>query len=153
MDHSVENITAFTVHGIGVDCPSFDTSGIGDTWTRFNMRSAELPPGGRVVGVGLPRPTGFYYIAGMEVPEGTAVPAGMESTVVPGAPYFHVPFHDHPSQMGPTFSLMFSQLIPAAGLKHEPGPVCWEEYPPNWHDEENAKFRCELYVQLAGDAA
>jgi predicted transcriptional regulator YdeE len=149
MDYTVENIEKFSVVGMGLDCPNFDGSGIGDLWTRFNARASEVPHEGRVVGIGLPRPNGFYYIAGHEVPEGTAAPDGMESTVVPGAPYFHLPFHDHPSQMGPTFSLMFSQLIPAAGLKHEPGPVCWEEYPPDWHDEEHGMFRCELYVQLA----
>ena len=149
MEHTVVDMQAFTVVGLGLDCPNFDASGIGELWTRFNARCSELPDGGRVLGVGLPRQNGFYYIAGHEVPAGTPVPEGMESTLVPGGRWFKVHFYDHPSQMGPTFGKMFSELIPAAGLQHKPGPVCLEEYPPDWHDEANQKFKCDLFVELA----
>lgn len=150
MEHTIEEFAAFTVIGLGLDCPGFDGSGIGGLWTQFNVRAGELPAG-RVWGAGLPRENGFYYIAGHQVAEGTPVPDGMEATEIPAAKYFHVEFHDHPSQMGPTYSRMFSELIPAAGLKHAPGPVCLEDYPPDWHDEAAGKFRCNLYVQLAAE--
>jgi predicted transcriptional regulator YdeE len=148
MEHSVVAFPDFSVTGLGLDCPGFDASGIGELWTRFNARAGELPHG-RVWGVGLPRENGFYYVAGHETAAGAPVPEGMETAPIPGARYFCVDFHDHPAQMGPTYSRMFSELIPAAGLRHAPGPVCLKLYGPDWHDEAAGKFRLKLYVQLA----
>jgi predicted transcriptional regulator YdeE len=147
--HSVVDFAATTVIGLGLDCPGFDFSGVGPLWDRFAPRMTELPAGGRVFGVGLPRADGCYYIAGVEVPEGTALPEGMEQTVIPAAQYFRVHFHDRPDAMGAMFGRIFSELIPAAGLRHAPGPVCLEEYGPGWHEEEAGKFNIHLYVQLA----
>ena len=149
MEHSVENLPAMTIIGMGVDCPGYDSSGIGPKWEAFNARRDELPAGGRSWGISLPRADGFYYIGGLEVPDGTPVPQGMEGTQTPAANYFALDFHDSPDKLGPTWSRMFSELVPGAGLTHAPGPVCMEEYGPDWHDETNGKFRLKLYLQLA----
>jgi predicted transcriptional regulator YdeE len=149
MEHEVVEFAPFTVIGLGIACPGYDGSGIGDRWMQFNARSGELPPGGRVWGASLPAEDGFYYIAGHEVPAGTPVPEGMEATVIPGAKYFRVHFHDTPDQMAPTFGRIFHELLPGAGLTPAHGPVCLEEYGPDWHDEAAGKYRCDLYVQLA----
>lgn len=151
MEHTVEELAPFTLIGLGLDCPGFDNSGIGALWSRFNARAGELPPG-RVWGVGLPRENGFYYIAGHQVPDGTAVPEGMEATEVPGGRYFRLEFHDSPAQLGPAYSRIFSELLPAAGLKTPRGPVCLEDYPADFMDEAAGTFRINLYVQLAKEA-
>jgi predicted transcriptional regulator YdeE len=148
VEHRIVDLPAFTVVGLGVDCPGFDTSGLAGAWERFLSRMGELPAEG-TFGAGLPRQNGFYYVAGAKVPAGTSVPTGMEAAAIPGAKYFSVHFAGQPSQMGAAFSRMFSELIPAAGLQFAPGPVCLEEYGPDCHDAATGTLSCDLYVQLA----
>jgi predicted transcriptional regulator YdeE len=148
MDHQIVELTEVTVIGLGVDCPGFDVSGIGPTWDTFVQREGELPIGGRIWGVSLPRVNGFHYIAGNECPPDTAVPRGMELATIPAARYYCLPFFDHPSQMPAAFSSIFHSLAAASGKRIAAGPVCLEEYPDDWHDEVSGKFRCRLYVQL-----
>jgi predicted transcriptional regulator YdeE len=149
VEHTIVSSPAVTVIGLGVDCPNYDGSGIGECWMRFNSRQGELPAGGRALGVSLPRENGFYYVAGHEVPAGTPVPEGMETAEIPAADYFCYQFHDRPEQMPAAFGRIFHEGLSSAGVKAAAGPVCWEHYPPDWHDEAAGKFRCELLVQLA----
>jgi predicted transcriptional regulator YdeE len=149
MEHTVVTSPKLTVVGLGVDCPGYDGSGIGERWMQFNARCGELPEHGRAIGVSLPRENGFYYVAGYAVQPGTAVPEGMEAAEVPAAEYYCYRFYDHPSQMPAAFGRIFHEGLAEAGRKTPHGPVCWEEYPPDWHDEAAGKFKCDLYVQLA----
>lgn len=148
MAQEIVEMAAFTVIGIGVDCPGFDASGIGAAWDTFAARRGELPEGS-CWGVSLPRENGYYYLAGQQVLPGTAVPEGMETARVPSARYLRVDFDEHPSQMPAAFRRLFAEVLPAAGLQHAPGPVCLEDYPPGFMDEAAGLFHIHLYVQLA----
>lgn len=148
MAQEIVEMAAFTVIGIGVDCPGFDASGIGGAWDNFLARRSELPEGS-CWGVSLPRENGYYYLACQQVPDGTAVPQGMEAAVVPGARYLRMNFDEHPAQMPLAFRRLFAEVLPQAGLQHAPGPVCLEDYPQGFMDEAAGLFHIHLYVQLA----
>jgi AraC-like DNA-binding protein/predicted transcriptional regulator YdeE len=146
---SVVERPAQRVVGLGLDCPGYDGSGIGALWGRLFARAAELPPTEHGIGAGLPRPDGYYYIAGWAVEE-AGVPPQMEAATLPAAHYFRVPFHDQAPLLSRAFSTVFCELLPAAGLSPVYGPVCFEDYPPDCHDPLAGTLRCDLFVQLSG---
>ncbi|MEZ5337783.1 MAG: AraC family transcriptional regulator [bacterium] len=148
LPHGVDEMAAFEVIGMGVDCPDFDNSGIGPLWWRFIERLDELGSTGRIVGISYPRENGYYYVAGAEVPAGTELPDGLQHAHVPGGNYFRSQYHDLATRMGTAFSPIFSELLPAAGLTPATEPICIEDYPPDFHDEDAGTFRLDLYVQL-----
>lgn len=149
MEHSIVELDGFQIIGLGIECPGFDGSGIGELWGQFFQRFGELPQTGRIIGASYPRSDGYYYIAGAEVPAGTAVPQGMVAASVPAARYFKVLFHDKAPKMATAFSPIFSEMLPAAGLEPAADPVCLEDYPEDFMDEEAGTMKLDLLVQLA----
>lgn len=149
MDHDVREMTGFRVVGLGLDCPGFDGSGIGKLWGDLFCRMKELKPIGRMFGISLPRENGYYYIAGAEVAAADSVPEGMEEVQVPDARWFRVHFMDKAPKMSTAFGPIFSEMLPAAGLKPAESPLCLEDYPPDCMDEAAGTLKCDLYVQLA----
>jgi predicted transcriptional regulator YdeE len=139
-----------TVAGLGLDCPGYDGSGIGLLWGRSFARCGELPQRGRCLGAGLPRRDGYYYIAGWEVPGETALPAGMESTVVPAANYFKIRFCNTASLINKAYNTIFSEILPGASLQPVYGPVCIEDYPADGYDPATDTLKCDIYIQLSG---
>lgn len=146
---SVVELPALRVIGLGRDCPGYIANNLGELWGQSFARSGELPPGGRCIGAGLPRVGGYYYLAGWTVADEVAVPAGMEHTLIPGAQYFKVRFHDKAPLISTAFTTVFCELLPAAGVKPVYGPVCFEDYPPGCHDEAAGTLKADLYVQLS----
>jgi predicted transcriptional regulator YdeE len=147
---SVVECAELVVMGLGLDCPGYDGSGIGMLWGRYFSRHAELPAGGRCIGAGLPRADGYFYIAGSEVPAATALPAGMERTLIPAASYFKIRFCDKAAQLNKAYNTMFSELLPGAGLRPVYGPVCIEDYPEDGYDPATDTLKCDVYIQLSG---
>jgi predicted transcriptional regulator YdeE len=149
MEYEIVQLEPRTVVGLGINCPGFDTSGIGPKWDELTARKTELPDSPRAWGVSRVAGDGFYYLAAFEVPPGSPTPAGMEVWEIPGDEFLCLPFHDTPDKLGTAFSRIYGELIPRAGRQPAPGALSLEEYAGDWHDEAAGKFRMNLYVQLA----
>lgn len=97
---------------------------------------------------GLSHPTGegdgFYYVAGMAVPEGTEIPEGFTSVTVPLADY--AVFETDMAGIGNTWMKIFTAWLPESGYVHPEGSMSYEEYPPESETDESSKVH--IYVPV-----
>jgi predicted transcriptional regulator YdeE len=147
MERTIIELQPFTVVGKGLDCPGYDASGIGQLWADCSPQLAAVVPGARMWGVSIPGQGGFYYLAAVEMPEGSAVPDGLESRVVAGGRYMRAAFNAPPPEMQAAFGQLYGSLAGAGEQPVQGGP-CLEYYPHDCWDEATGSLKAELYVPL-----
>lgn len=152
MEHRLEQLGAFSVCGLGLDCPDDDNSGIDPLWDRLLARLDELP-GHELYGVSVMQGQGFYYVAGVRAERNAPLPLGMEWIDVPAAEYYCLPYAGDPRLIAPTFDRILDELIPAQGREVADAACCIEVYPAeNCWDATTGTMRLDLLVQLAPDS-
>lgn len=125
---------SFTVLGVpsrnrrGSETPEL----FGRIWKNFEERRAEIAAvatEGAYFGVSFPTVDEDVteYLAGMPVPVGTSVPAGLEARTVPGGEYavFECPVES----IGATYHHVFGAWLPNAPVQFDPARPPYEEYP------------------------
>jgi predicted transcriptional regulator YdeE len=106
----------------------------GGIWKAFESRRQEIASmATSTVYFGVNFPTDdervTEYVAGMQVPPDTAVPADLEARDVPGGDYavFECPLE----AIGATYQHVFTVWLPSAAVRFDPGRAPFEEYPEN----------------------
>ena len=145
-DHGIVQLNTVNVIGLGLDCPNYDFSGVGELWNRVLARHAEIADSGTAYGISVPQQGGARYIAGFA--SNGSVPEGMEAVELQGGDYYRLHFHDHPSKLGEAFGRLYMELIPASGRQPVQGGPCFEEYAGDWHEEAAGKFNLYIYAPL-----
>lgn len=146
--HRIEQHPAFTIIGLAVDCPDFNVEPIGQLWHDFIHRRGELPATDGLYGISLPLPgfgVGFRYFACAIVPEDTPVPDGMERLKLPATSFLVREFHDTMDKLGPLWSELYRETLPAAGLASSEPFICMEHYADDWMGDDG-RARLTMYA-------
>jgi predicted transcriptional regulator YdeE len=116
-------------------------------WQALAARRAEWPAE-QQYGVGWPGMARLDFLAGVELPAGAGLPAGMEAADVPAGRYFHRPYAGDRRQLAAAVMQAYAELA-AAGLSPAQPWLFVARYAGDVADPRQAQIACELYVQLA----
>jgi predicted transcriptional regulator YdeE len=117
-------------------------------WPKFVARIDEIAnPAEPRVSYGVMRHErgALHYMAAISVSSAQAIPAGMESSVIPAGTYatFRYPL----AELGKGFGEIFNELLPASGFEPISGQTLYERYDEKF-DPDNPRSMVEIGIPV-----
>jgi predicted transcriptional regulator YdeE/DNA-binding transcriptional MerR regulator len=155
MEPKIVNRPAFKVIGLSYIGKN-EHGEIGQMWGQFNQRSSEVRNINDKEAFGLcfstvaggAKPGEFEYVAGFEVADGQAIPAGMVYRQVPAYKYAVFTHHGKLDKLGETYQYIYNTWLAQSGLQIHPDKFDMEIYDEDFElGADNSRFYIFVAIQ------
>jgi predicted transcriptional regulator YdeE/DNA-binding transcriptional MerR regulator len=155
MEPRIVNRPAFKVTGLSYVGKN-EHGEISQMWDKFNQRANEIKSSNNKEAFGLcfgtveggAQPGEFEYVAGFEVADDKAIPAGMVHRKVPAYKYAVFIHHGKLDKLGETYQYIYNTWQPQSGIQFHPDKFDMEVYDEDFKlGADDSKFYIYVAIQ------